>query len=168
MGVFDMKLTDEQIYRDAEPFGAFQYGDAQGHKRLAFARAIEAEVLRINGVGGEAVAKEALRDLLDFVVLPNRKRIGAELGSPADNAIIHAKKVADGVEPAIYRAAPQPQQAEPVPDGYVIVPVEPTTKMIDAGRWSEYGEESSRLRDVSDEDVLFVWQSMIDAAPKQG
>ena len=34
-------LTDEQIMELAEPFGAFEYGDAQGHKRQAFARAIE-------------------------------------------------------------------------------------------------------------------------------
>jgi hypothetical protein len=35
-------LTDEQIFELAEPFGEFQFGDAQGDKRLAFARAIEA------------------------------------------------------------------------------------------------------------------------------
>lgn len=40
-----MKLTDEEIFHAAEPFGAFEYGDAQGHKRIAFARAIEAAVL---------------------------------------------------------------------------------------------------------------------------
>lgn len=33
-------ITDEQILLAAEPFGAFQYGDAQGHKRIDFARAI--------------------------------------------------------------------------------------------------------------------------------
>lgn len=33
-------LTDEEIFELAEPFGEFQYGDAQGHKRLDFARAI--------------------------------------------------------------------------------------------------------------------------------
>jgi len=35
-------LTDEQIFDLSEPFGAFQYGDAQGHRRREFARAIEA------------------------------------------------------------------------------------------------------------------------------
>jgi hypothetical protein len=35
-------LSDEQIFEIAETFGAFQYGDAQGFKRIAFARAIEA------------------------------------------------------------------------------------------------------------------------------
>ena len=34
-------LTDEQIFDLAEPFGAFEYGDAQGDKRRGFARAIE-------------------------------------------------------------------------------------------------------------------------------
>ena len=34
-------LTDQQIMELAEPFGSFEYGDAQGHKRQAFARAIE-------------------------------------------------------------------------------------------------------------------------------
>ena len=33
-------LTDEQILEIAEPFGCFQYGDAQGHKRIEFARAV--------------------------------------------------------------------------------------------------------------------------------
>lgn len=34
-------LTDNEIFDLAEPFGAFQYGDAQGDKRIAFARAVE-------------------------------------------------------------------------------------------------------------------------------
>jgi len=33
-------VKDEQILEIAEPFGEFQYGDAQGHKRIDFARAI--------------------------------------------------------------------------------------------------------------------------------
>ena len=37
-------LTDEEIFSHADTFGAFQYGDAQGDKRLAFARAIEQAV----------------------------------------------------------------------------------------------------------------------------
>ena len=32
--------TDAQILEVAEPFGAFEYGDAQGDKRINFARAI--------------------------------------------------------------------------------------------------------------------------------
>lgn len=43
-------LTDEQIFDLAEQFGEFRYGDAQGHKRIDFARAIE----RAHGIGGEA------------------------------------------------------------------------------------------------------------------
>lgn len=34
------EVTDEQILEVAEPFGAFEYGDAQGDKRIDFARAI--------------------------------------------------------------------------------------------------------------------------------
>ena len=34
------RLTDDQIFDIAEPFGEFRYGDAQGDRRLAFARAI--------------------------------------------------------------------------------------------------------------------------------
>lgn len=41
-------LSDEQIYEIGEPFGYFQYGDAQGDKRRAFVRAIE----RAHGIGG--------------------------------------------------------------------------------------------------------------------
>ena len=33
-------VTDVQILEVAEPFGAFEYGDAQGDKRIDFARAI--------------------------------------------------------------------------------------------------------------------------------
>lgn len=46
-------LTDEQIFEIAEPFGAFEFGDAQGDKRLAFARAILAAA---HAVQGEPVA----------------------------------------------------------------------------------------------------------------
>lgn len=38
------KLTDEEIFDLADPFGAFQYGDAQGDKCKDFARAIEQAV----------------------------------------------------------------------------------------------------------------------------
>ena len=40
------RLTDEQILKVAEPFGEFQHGDAQGHKRIAFAQAILAAAVR--------------------------------------------------------------------------------------------------------------------------
>jgi len=33
-------MSDDEIFALAEPFGEFQYGDAQGSKRLAFARAV--------------------------------------------------------------------------------------------------------------------------------
>ena len=35
-------LTRDRIFEIAEEFGEFQYGDAQGDKRIGFARAIEA------------------------------------------------------------------------------------------------------------------------------
>lgn len=41
-------LSDEQIDKIGEPFGYFQYGDAQGDKRRAFARAVE----RAHRIGG--------------------------------------------------------------------------------------------------------------------
>lgn len=43
-------LTREEIFEIAEPFGEFQYGDAQGHKRIDFANAIIAAYERKNGV----------------------------------------------------------------------------------------------------------------------
>ena len=43
-------LTREEIFEIAEPFGEFKYGDAQGHKRIDFARAIIAAYERKNGV----------------------------------------------------------------------------------------------------------------------
>ncbi len=41
-------LTDEEILDAADSFGSFQYGDAQGHKRLEFAKAIEAKAKEKN------------------------------------------------------------------------------------------------------------------------
>ncbi|MEL4181199.1 hypothetical protein [Roseateles sp. PN1] len=61
-------------------------------------------------------------------------------------------------------AEPQQEQAP----GWQRVPVYPTAEMIDAGRWSEYGEESSRLRPVDDDEVAGVWALMLAAAPQQG
>lgn len=49
---------------------------------------------------------------------------------------------------------------------WVLVPCEPTKEMIDAGRWSEYWEESSHLHEVDDESVRAVWVAMRDAAMK--
>lgn len=57
--------------------------------------------------------------------------------------------------------------AQPAPQ-MVLVPVYPTSEMIDAGRWSEYGEETSRLHEVDDDEVAGVWASMIAAAPSGG
>jgi hypothetical protein len=39
-------MTDGQILELAEPFGEFRYGDAQGHKRIAFARALLAAAVQ--------------------------------------------------------------------------------------------------------------------------
>ncbi len=46
-------LTREEIFDLAEPFGEFQYGDAQGDKRIYFARAIIAAYEQKNGIGGQ-------------------------------------------------------------------------------------------------------------------
>lgn len=35
---------DEEIFDLADHYGEFKYGDAQGHKRIGFARAIEAKL----------------------------------------------------------------------------------------------------------------------------
>ena len=43
-----MKLSDDRIFELAESFGEFKYGDAQGCKRIEFARAIEREILGEN------------------------------------------------------------------------------------------------------------------------
>lgn len=43
-----MKLSDERILELSESFGEFKYGDAQGCKRIDFARAIEREILGEN------------------------------------------------------------------------------------------------------------------------
>jgi len=35
-------LSTEEIFKLAEPFGEFKHGDAQGDKRIVYARAVEA------------------------------------------------------------------------------------------------------------------------------
>ena len=42
-GMVMSELTDDEIRDVAEPFGEFQYGDAQGDKRRGYARAIIAK-----------------------------------------------------------------------------------------------------------------------------
>jgi hypothetical protein len=39
-GLAAKELTDAKILEISEPFGEFRFGDAQGHKRIDFARAI--------------------------------------------------------------------------------------------------------------------------------
>lgn len=55
------RLTDDQIFDIAEPFGEFRYGDAQGDRRLAFARAI------IAATAASPIARTAPVDALDHV-----------------------------------------------------------------------------------------------------
>lgn len=47
---------------------------------------------------------------------------------------------------------------------FKLMPTEATPEMIEAGRWSEYGEESSRLTPVDDESVAAVWAAMAAVA----
>lgn len=63
------EVTDEQILEIAEPFGEFQYGDAQGHKRIDFARAIlspRPERVPMTGDQWTDVLGSAGPDLLDL------------------------------------------------------------------------------------------------------
>ena len=45
-----VSLTNEEIFDLADHYGEFKYGDAQGHKRIGFARAIEAKLKGKNRV----------------------------------------------------------------------------------------------------------------------
>ena len=59
------------------------------------------------------------------------------------------------------------QAARTVPDGFVLVPVEPTKAMIDAGRWHEYRDEGDcAVSYVEDAAVASVWSYMLSAAPE--
>ena len=52
-GMNTAELSDEEIMDIASQFGEFQYGDAQGHKRRDFARAIIAAYEAKNGITKE-------------------------------------------------------------------------------------------------------------------
>ena len=62
-------------------------------------------------------------------------------------------------------AAPVEQSAKAVPAGFKLVPVEPTPKMIERGRWDEFGEDCTRAYPVPDYYVTDVWAAMLAAAP---
>lgn len=66
----------------------------------------------------------------------------------------------------LYRAPIPAQQSPVVPEGWQLVPIEPTKKMIKDGAWREYYEESSNSLIVDDDDVISVWKDMLAAAPK--
>jgi len=59
------------------------------------------------------------------------------------------------------------QAARTLPEGFVMVPVEPTKAMIDAGRWHEYRDEGDcAVSYVEDAVVASVWSYMLSAAPE--
>jgi len=59
------------------------------------------------------------------------------------------------------------QAARTVPEGFVMVPVEPTKAMIDAGRWHEYRDDGDcAVSYVEDAVVASVWSYMLSAAPE--
>ena len=62
-----MRLTNEQIFDLAEPFGGFEYGDSQGHKRLDFARSVE------EAANGQMLGRLALlENALHIIASPMR------------------------------------------------------------------------------------------------
>ena len=130
-----MKLTDEQIDNVRLSLRGKEY------TIFDFARAVEAEVLRLNGGGGEAVAHW------------NR----GEGFSHCDVQRLDAAAV-NGTAP-LY-AAPQPQQAAPgaVLEGWQLVPVEPTDVMKTRGRT----ENNEHGRSVAEA----CYRAMLSAAPK--
>ena len=67
---------------------------------------------------------------------------------------------------AVYAAVTSSEKRHVTPKGWKLVPVNPTPEMLDRGRWQEFHEESSHMRDVEDDEILLVWQQMIDVAPE--
>lgn len=59
----------------------------------------------------------------------------------------------------------QAAHAAALPPGFVAVPVEPTTAMVEAARWMEFGEESSHAYPVDNVTVQNVYKSFIAARP---
>jgi hypothetical protein len=55
-------LNREQIFAIAEPYGAFEFGDAQGNKRLEFAADVIAAHKRLRDAAPDLLA--ALEDML--------------------------------------------------------------------------------------------------------
>ena len=58
-------MTNDEIFALAEPFGAFEYGDAQGDKRLGVARAVLAAAGNVQQPLNDAQALELARQHLD-------------------------------------------------------------------------------------------------------
>lgn len=62
--------------------------------------------------------------------------------------------------------ARQPAQAAAVPEGFVMVPVEPTEEMLSVAvdNWSGYEEESGRFYTPLDSDVRILWKALLAAS----
>lgn len=97
---------------------------------------------------------------------PERERIRSAL---TELAAEYEQKIAGLESEAILSRALSERirqlEAERVPKGWKLVPIEPTTEMIDAGRWSEYRDEGDITESyVDDGAVSSVWDSMLAAA----
>lgn len=72
-----------------------------------------------------------------------------------------ATEVRDALDPTISSAAAALAQAG-VPDGWRLVPVEPTQAMCQEGQWKAKEWPKFPLR------ITAIWQAMLAAAPKEG
>lgn len=98
-------LTREELFELAEPFGEFQYGDAQGHKRIDFANAIIAAYERINVYAApqprrrltdeeiDNTTRKQVDDLLDHIY---------EYGTAAEGIDYRVRAIARAIEAAVW------------------------------------------------------------------
>lgn len=142
------KLTDEQI-RVTMTSAPYQTIVTADDIIYVFARAIEAEVLRINGLTAEAAEQ---REQGQAVALAHIET--------------HGRTRTFGISETNWDSLPDgdynlyttpPTLSAGVPDGFVLVPVEPTDEMRDAGN-----------EIILDRGKLFrAWAVMLSASPQQ-
>lgn len=103
------RLTVEQIFDIAEPFGEFRYGDAQGDKRIAFARAI---IAALAAAPATPAAQVAVPDVSAMARVLSDRVASACCVDPDDNWAMYGQEYIEDVQAMLAAAHPAGRQEQ--------------------------------------------------------
>jgi len=104
---------------------------------------------------------------LRIVELEDIAEIVGQLASERASRITELQAALELAEEAV-RAKHFPGVGNMVPDGWQLVPVEPTFDMQKSGSAFPIGDDDLNLIDMSFEEVRCIYSAMLSAAPKPG